>query len=862
MAIRRRAEQEFEQTKADLGPQIVTLAGLTGGYNGWVTPDILSPQFWAKASNVYSGQFGTIRRARWAPFLNSSATGFIANASRILSMFSFLEQTPSPNVNFILFDNTDNAGGSSPRWICANPLSAASMPFYGTQAGQVGTFFPAPINTANNFPLSKPLLNGPYMRVRIGALILETNGKFRSKLGPYITSIFDALSYWGTDAPDVAASVTLVAGSTATIVAATGAQRLSNVVTITATAALPAGFVTGAYVQISGVADTSFNTATGVAVQITVTGGTTFTFSQIGPNATSGSGTATLGITKTVGRSYQWAWESTYDSNLSAPSPATQFIKYVSQTGTIDLIQPGTVAITINTPNVVGTNTFFSQAWVGKRLWMDNTGLVDPFIISVTDATHLTLSANYGATVAGKKFQIYDPQATNIKLYATGDGGSVYFLIARNVFQRDGSPLASSGLEFSDTANSEPPNPPFSSEITQNFNVPPPIGTFVDQYQGRPIVYGVAGALQSFFYGNIESTVVGQPAECFAPLNQVTLPLGDGKMFGTANLPTGFLIWSNRQDMFKLTGLLSDNSVANQFQLGATIQRLPYKIGCGSPYATAISSLGAFWLSADRQVWLFTDHYAPKNVGVPIQDVLNRINGARLGFAKMKVYKSNDRNWLALAIALDSSTFNNKLCLLDLDLLASNGQPSFFTFDMATNAPTWYLYDVNCEAIDTSYDGNSVNHLFSGDVDLITDLDWQPSYFTISTEQNVAANNTLHAVGNENPEIIKTGNWMRAMTNQLPANLSAQGWTWAINTFDDDTSIIGVTTIGNIVQLIPGQNNPSGVLGLEYSPAKFVFGSRPSVKGRRFQIQTNFPSTPGFYELRGFQFAYRNEVAR
>ena len=261
-------------------------------------------------------------------------------------------------------------------------------------------------------------------------------------------------------------------------------------------------------------------------------------------------------------------------------------------------------------------------------------------------------------------------------------------------------------------------------------------------------------------------------------------------------------------------------------------------------------------------MWLFTDHYAPKNVGVPIQDILNRINGARLSFAKMKIYKSNDRNWLALAISLDSSTFNNKLCLLDLDLLASNGQPSFFTFDMATNAPSWYLYDVNCESIEQAIDNLGKNHLMAGDVDLITDLDWQPSYFTASAEQSVPGNNTLHAVGNENPEILKTANWMRVMTNQLPKNLATQGWKWNILTYDDDTTIIGRANTGNVVQLIPGVNNPSGILGLEYSPSKFVFGARPAVKGRRFQIQTIFPSAPGFYELRGFQFAYRNEVAR
>jgi len=107
---------------------------------------------------------------------------------------------------------------------------------------------------------------------------------------------------------------------------------------------------------------------------------------------------------------------------------------------------------------------------------------------------------------------------------------------------------------FSDTANSEPPNLRLPGEITQIYNIPPPIGTFLDQYQGRPVVYGVAGALQSFFYGNMEATVGRTAPESFSPLNQVTLPIGDGQLNGSANLPTGFILWSNRQDMFKLDG--------------------------------------------------------------------------------------------------------------------------------------------------------------------------------------------------------------------------------------------------------------------------------------------------------------------
>lgn len=834
MAIRRRSEQEFEQTKSDLGPQIITLGSLTGGYNGWISPDILSPQFWAGASNIYSGQFGTIRRARWAPVLNLSTSGYAAQG-RVASMFGFAPPQLTPKV-FL-------------QWALAS--QGLWQWTYGGAALQINRNYAAAV-----FP-TVPL---PAMWVGFPGFILKTDGALREKIFIATPPVGEL---WGLDAPDVSPQIALVAGSTATIVAVTGAARANNIVTITATAGLPAGFVTGVYVGISGVTDTTFNTATGAAVQITVTGGTTFTFTQIGPTATSGGGTATLGITKTVGRSYQYAWENAAIGHTGAPSPASQYVKYASQTGTVDCIQVGTVSAPGGfSYTITGTGTAFSTAWLGRSIWVDTIGAAGQ-IATVSSATSMAVSSGTPvAAFAGKKFQVYDPQATHVKLYATGDGGSVYFLIARNAFVITNPILLTVGLEFSDTANSEPPNPPFSSEITQIYNIPPPTGKFLDQYQGRPIVYGVTGALQSFFYANIEATGVGQPPESFSPLNQVTLPVGDGQLNGSANLPTGFIIWSNHQDMFKLTGLLSDNTVSNQFQLGATIQRLPYKAGCASPYATAISSLGAFWLSADRQVWLFTDHYAPKNVGVPIQDILNRINGTRLGFARMKIYKSNDRNWLALAIALDSSVFNNKLCLLDLDLLASNGQPSFFTFDMATNAPSWYLYDVNCESIEQALDANSTNHLLAGDVDLITDVDWQPAYYTVAAEQSVTGNNTLHAVGNENPEIIKTVNWMRAMTNQLPKNLAAQGWNWNILTFDDDSSIIGITTVGNVVQLIPGTNNPSGVLGLEYSPAKFVFGSMPAVKGRRFQIKTNFPSSPGFYELRGFQLVYRNEVAR
>ena len=844
MAERRRAPAEFEQTQNEAGPRVLTLDSLVGGYNGYTSPDLLTPQFWAATSNLYAGQFGTIRRARWAPVVNASSMG--ATGTRIIDIFQIA--VPGAHQQF-LFDNGVNG----------------NFYFFDWVSGTTGVSFVGSLSNAGGFftPVTNGFL-GPYMRLMFNAnFVLQANGLIRTKLTPGLSSLF---SYWGIDAPDASPQITLNAGSTGNIVAATGAARLSNIVTITATAALPANVVTGAYVNIAGVTDTTFNSAAGTAFQITSVVGLTFTYVQVGPNATSGSGTFTVQITKTVGRSYQYEFENANTAHVSAPSPASQFVKYTNQTGTIDCIEPGTVTIGAGTTSVVGTNTFFSQAWIGKQIWIQGTAFgINPIVMVVTavaDATHLTVSFAPTTGAAGAVFAVVDQQATHIRLYATGDGQPVYFLIARNALAltHGNISLAVAGLEFSDTANSEPPNPPFSSEITQIYNVPPPIGTYIQDYQGRALVYGVLANLQTFFYSNIEATVVGQPPESFSPLNTVTLPVGDGKLFGMANLPTGLIIWSNHQDMFKLTGLLSDNTIANSTQLGATIQRLPYKIGCGSPYATAVTPLGAIWLSSDREVWLFTDHYAPKNVGKPVQDVLNRINGARLGFAKMSFYKRGDRSWLALAIALDSSAFNNKLLLLDLDLLASNGQPSYFTFDMATNAPTWYQYDINCEAIGTSYDANSVNHLLTGDIDLVTDADWQPGYFTVSAEQNVPGNNKLHAFGNEDPHMIKTFEWMRALTNQIPKNLASQGWAWSVDAFDDDAFVIGVNPL--TTNLIPGVDSNSNPLFLEYSPAKFKFGGFRPVKGRRFQIGCTFPSGPGFYELRGYEVAYTGIVGR
>src|SRR6267378_8431832 len=139
MAVRRREEQEFQETKGQLGPQLVTLESLVGGYNGYTSPDILSPQFWAGTSNVYAGQFSTIRRARWAPVLNNTSsqgggTPYAPFGQRITSMFTYFPN--GANFPWLLIDDGNSA------YVGAGLLPGTIQLQYGT-TGPNTVFYPS-----------------------------------------------------------------------------------------------------------------------------------------------------------------------------------------------------------------------------------------------------------------------------------------------------------------------------------------------------------------------------------------------------------------------------------------------------------------------------------------------------------------------------------------------------------------------------------------------------------------------------------------------------------------------------------------------------------------------------------------------
>lgn len=821
-------------------PPAETLGGLNGGLDGYTDVTLAPWKRWIASLNVFSSMAGNVQRARWANIVNGTGGGYTAQGS----IFTTFKYYAVPGLSSYLLADT---GGKL--WSFDSGANYAAVQRFNPYFNPTGS------GTADTTPA--PALTGPWSREVLQNISYEMNGGVKQTGRGANAATVEG---WGLDAPDSSPDFGLSAGTSQNIV---NIQRTGNIVTVNLAAALtvPAGNGIGMVNVTITIGDTSF---AGTFVMLTGNTTATLTWFQLGQNTglLTPTGTVNTNITKSVGRSYAWAWENANKPIVSAPSPSSQFIQFTNQNAnSLQLIQPGDVNSAGGTTLTSSLNAIFTPAWVGRRIYIPAAS-INARILSVPNSTTMIVDVAV-PVVANAFFQIYDPQATHIRLYATADGGATYFRIQRNTWNpNDFSGATLGGLRFFDTANSEPPSFPFTTETSQLNNVPPPVGSFVAEYQGRLVVFGVPGAFQSFFYSNLELTSIGLPQESFAPLNQYTLPIQNAKLNGWIEMPGSAIIWSDRQDMFRLTGNLVDNSAANTAQqLGAQIARLPYNLGCVNPYAVDITPLGAIWVTPQAEVWLFTDRYAPRNIGRPIQNLLNSISTSSLANIRCRYYHNNTRNWFIIACGTNGSSTNNTLLILDLDLLSSNGSPSFFVFDMAQNQPSWYQYQLPSSSLEVLYEPSGLVRLLTGGVDLVRDADFSNGFGTEIAVTN--AGFTTHAWGSDAPAILKRPTWMRFNTNRDPSSLASDGWSFQALGIDDDYYTFAfplsltMTPGVNDTQALGG--NPNLTLGSPFrtSAELFRIGGVNFVMGKRIQFVVNFPSTPGVtYQLRQIQLGF------
>jgi hypothetical protein len=260
-------------------------------------------------------------------------------------------------------------------------------------------------------------------------------------------------------------------------------------------------------------------------------------------------------------------------------------------------------------------------------------------------------------------------------------------------------------------------------------------------------------------------------------------------------------------------------------------------------------------------VWLFTDYYAPRNIGRPVQDILNNIPNAELSQARGMYYHTDNRNWYVLSVP--NGTNNNVVLVLDLDLLASNGSPSYFVFDMATNQPAWWVFNVPSTWLETMYEASGAVRLFStGLNDTVQDLDYFTGLF--GTELEVPnAGFTTHAWGNDSAPILKRPTWLRFMTNQEPQQLLFYNWSFATAAIDDD---VYTFLMPLVLDHQPGVNDASTLSGnpnlykgepFRHSPELYRIGGVNFIMGRRLKFTVNFPKDTGInFQFRSVQIGF------
>jgi hypothetical protein len=216
------------------------------------------------------------------------------------------------------------------------------------------------------------------------------------------------------------------------------------------------------------------------------------------------------------------------------------------------------------------------------------------------------------------------------------------------------------------------------------------------------------------------------------------------------------------------------------------------------------------------------------------------------------------------------ASFNNTLLILDLDLLASNGSPSYFTFDMATNSPAWWVFQpgtvVNktwtprCDSLEVVYENNGIVRLMVGQVDLIQDVDFTQGF---GTEISIPGSTVkLHAWGNDTATYLKRPGWVRFNTNRDPSLLATDGWSFQTLGIDDDFYTFESPLV---LAHQPGVNDSStlggnpdfyGGLAFRHSPELYKIGGVNFVMGRRLQFVVNFPPAPGIFQFRSVQLGF------
>lgn len=276
-----------------------------------------------------------------------------------------------------------------------------------------------------------------------------------------------------------------------------------------------------------------------------------------------------------------------------------------------------------------------------------------------TGTIYLSHDMEYNHTAAQADDVVgLDPQADKIVIFATTDGGSIYWLLDE---------IDYGTATYDDDVSDDELD--YTSECPVD-NFPPPAGELLLRVRNSIVIAGVPSDPRTAFYSaGVGQALEGVGEESFPALNFQSVPSGSERIMCMEELDDLPFVLTPDQ-IFTISG-----EDPEAFQLLQT--RGGKNIGCISRKGVVATEAGLFFLSTDKKVYVLpTVDHIPQIISVAIEDALEEIASdvelEKIIMEEARLFHLNfgNQHYLVLAVPTGSSNVNNKVWLYDLDLHA------------------------------------------------------------------------------------------------------------------------------------------------------------------------------------------------
>lgn len=259
--------------------------------------------------------------------------------------------------------------------------------------------------------------------------------------------------------------------------------------------------------------------------------------------------------------------------------------------------------------------------------------------------------------------------------FATLDGGSIPYLLITKTgdLNTRANTTATTKIDLVDiNYDTLTPQPVF--------NYVPPLGaqfmfTWLDRVFLMNFVTGSAISMSAAAYSGVESCYIGQPAESWPPLNQVSLPARGETLRGGIGTQVGALFLSDL-DAYLLSGYPSDKTSGPEAAtaVSETFSPLHWNIGTQSPRTIRNTPFGTVWLDQAKRLRLWQGQGFPTEVGVPLNNELAKLDSTFLAAAEAQWFQESEHGGYYVLTSRLSGGSTQRIFLVSIFQDAETGE--------------------------------------------------------------------------------------------------------------------------------------------------------------------------------------------